>query len=128
MNQEPDQAKSRAPIIIAGLGACAAILILLAVSYIANRLETIEDRIAYQPPAASTDAPPVVSGGTRHAIYVPAYSHIYSHGGQAFMLEVTLSFRNTDPQHALRIERVSYFDTKGKEIRASPSKSPGISS
>ncbi len=97
-------------------------------SYIANRLETIEDRIAYQPPAASTDAPPVVSGGTRHAIYVPAYSHIYSHGGQAFMLEVTLSFRNTDPQHALRIERVSYFDTKGKEIRTSPSKSPGISS
>ena len=103
---------------VAGLGAIVAILILFGVSYIANQLETIEDKIAYKPPAAATEALPVVYDGKRHAIYVPAYSHIYSRGGQAFMLEVTLSVRNTDPEHEIRIERVSYFDTKGDEIRS----------
>jgi hypothetical protein len=51
------------------------------------------------------------------SVYVPAYSHIYSRGGQPFLLEVTLSVRNTDPERPIRIDRVRYHDTQGSLIR-----------
>jgi hypothetical protein len=51
-------------------------------------------------------------------IYVPAYSHIY-HGDreQPFYLTVTLSIRNTDPDHPITIVSVEYYDTDGKLIK-----------
>jgi len=65
-------------------------------------------------------------------VYVPAYSHIY-HGDREvpFYLTVTLSIRNTDPAHPLRLLSVDYFDTEGKllksylagEVQLSPMKS-----
>ncbi|HPN99052.1 MAG TPA: DUF3124 domain-containing protein [Syntrophorhabdaceae bacterium] len=59
---------------------------------------------------------PVLSKG--QTIYVPAYSHIYS-GDQEhkMLLAVTLSIRNTDMKHSMRILSVDYYDTKGKLIR-----------
>ena len=38
-------------------------------------------------------------------------------GGQAFLLEVTLSVRNTDRDLPIRIDRVRYYDTQGRLIR-----------
>ena len=51
-------------------------------------------------------------------LYVPAYSHIY-HGDREvpFDLTVTLSIRNTDPDHAITIASADYFDSNGKLIR-----------
>lgn len=51
-------------------------------------------------------------------IYVPVYSNIY-HGdrSQPFELAVTLSVRNTDPNHAISLVSVDYYDSEGKFIR-----------
>ncbi len=51
-------------------------------------------------------------------IYVPAYSHIYSgNREQPFLLTVTLSIRNIDPQRHIEIFMVDYFETQGKRLK-----------
>ncbi len=51
-------------------------------------------------------------------IYVPAYSHIYS-GNKGFqsLLAVTLSIRNTDLNHPIKILSVDYYETQGKLLK-----------
>jgi len=51
-------------------------------------------------------------------VYVPAYSHIY-HGNREkpFLLTVTLSIRNIDPIHQIRITVVDYYETQGKLLK-----------
>ena len=51
-------------------------------------------------------------------IYVPAYSHIYSGNREnPFLLTVTLSVRNIDPRHHIKITLVGYYETQGKLIK-----------
>lgn len=51
-------------------------------------------------------------------IYVPAYSHIYSgNREQPFLLTVTLSIRNIDPNHAITVNVVDYYETQGKLLK-----------
>ncbi len=51
-------------------------------------------------------------------VYVPAYSHIYSGNKEVrSLLAVTLSIRNTDPNHPIDILSVEYFDTKGNSLK-----------
>jgi hypothetical protein len=51
-------------------------------------------------------------------IYVPAYSHIYSGNRESpFLLTVTLSIRNIDPHHHIKITLVDYFETQGKLLK-----------
>ena len=51
-------------------------------------------------------------------IYVPAYSHIYSGNNEkAFLLTVTLSIRNIDPRHQIKINIVDYYETQGKRLK-----------
>jgi hypothetical protein len=52
------------------------------------------------------------------AIYVPAYSHIFS-GNQerSFLLTVTLSIRNIDPKNEIEITSVDYYATQGKQLK-----------
>lgn len=49
-----------------------------------------------------------------HGVYVPAYSHIYHHRGEAFLLTTTLSIRNTDVRDSLTVTSVRYYDTGGE--------------
>ncbi|WP_300459787.1 DUF3124 domain-containing protein [Desulfobacula sp.] len=51
-------------------------------------------------------------------IYVPAYSHIY-HGDRerSFMLTITLSIRNIDLHHPIKITTVDYYETQGKLLK-----------
>lgn len=51
-------------------------------------------------------------------VYVPAYSHIYS-GNKDLpsLLAVTLSIRNTDPNHPMELLAVEYYDTQGKLLK-----------
>ncbi len=47
-------------------------------------------------------------------IYVPAYSHIYSGDRERpFLLTVTVSIRNTDPNQPIKIITVDYYETQG---------------
>ena len=51
-------------------------------------------------------------------IYVPAYSHIYSGDRERpFLLTVTLSIRNIDPEHEITITVVDYYETQGKLVK-----------
>ncbi len=64
------------------------------------------------PSASRAECPPAPSDG--QTIYVPAYSHIY--GGdreRPFLLTVTLSVRNTDPNHPIRVTAADFYDTRG---------------
>lgn len=59
--------------------------------------------------------PPMHSKG--QTVYVPGYSHIYSGDRERpVLLAVTLSIRNTDPDHAIRVELVEYHDTDGNLV------------
>ena len=51
-------------------------------------------------------------------IYVPAYSHIYCGDREMpFLLTVTLSIRNIDPNHQIKITLVDYYETQGKLLK-----------
>jgi hypothetical protein len=51
-------------------------------------------------------------------VYVPAYSHIYSGNKERpFLLTVTLSIRNVDPMHQIKITLVDYYETQGKLLK-----------
>ena len=65
--------------------------------------------------ALAGDALPKSKGQT---LYVPVYSHIYSGDRERpTYLAATVSIRNTDPNHAIRLEVVDYFDSEGKLLR-----------
>jgi hypothetical protein len=58
----------------------------------------------------------VVEHWLNQLIYVPLYSHIYAderYKDKPFALTATLSIRNTDLKHAMTLETVDYFDSKG---------------
>ena len=51
-------------------------------------------------------------------VYVPAYSHIYSGSREIpFLLTVTLSIRNIDPKHQIKVTVVDYYETQGKLLK-----------
>ncbi len=52
------------------------------------------------------------------SVYVPIYSHIYSGiKGRPFRLTATLSIRNTDPEYAITLVSVRYYDSDGKLVK-----------
>lgn len=54
----------------------------------------------------------------KQSIYVPVYSHIYfGNRERAFLLTVTLSIRNIDPQKHMKIMAVDYYETQGKLLK-----------
>lgn len=109
------------------------ILILFAIAFMAfvytqsrhnteARLGAIEERIASQPPRAFE--PPNLDAyaakevdpaklRVHQAVYVPAYSHIYYDGGRPYLLEITLSIRNVDPNAPIYLSKADYYDTGG---------------
>jgi Protein of unknown function (DUF3124) len=51
-------------------------------------------------------------------IYVPAYSHIYyQNQKRRYPLAVTLSIRNTDEQHPLKVTSTRYVGTEGQVLK-----------
>ncbi len=102
----------------------AIVVILALMMYLGERLENIEHKLDYQMPAMTGEQPvsgqrpgvgiQIVEGQT---VYVPVYSHIYAEGGEPFLLETTVSIRNSDPEHGITISSARYFDTKGEAIQ-----------
>lgn len=68
------------------------------------------------PRAGHTEEKTELSVG--QTVYVPAYSHIYSGDKEKpFLLTVTLSIRNIEPNEQIKITRIDYYETQGKIIK-----------
>jgi hypothetical protein len=90
---------------------------LMIVISVATQVEDIDEKLKYIPPqtiAAEITPKAVVAG---QMVYVPIYSHIYAKGGKPFLLEATLSVRNSDPKEEITIASVRYYDTNGNLIK-----------
>lgn len=99
------------------LGAIGFIVLLALMIFLGNRLETMENRLSYTRPVAIQEHTADIDLSNAQTVYVPVYSHIYSHGGTPRLLEATLSIRNTDPNQSITISAVEYYDSKGKRVR-----------
>ncbi|QDU57453.1 DUF3124 domain-containing protein [Aeoliella mucimassa] len=103
------------------------VLLIASLTYwLDRRLEHLEERIAEKPPKSYTPpnlddyaAEPIDDAdiAQRHSDYVPVYSHVYFDGGRPFLLEATLSIRNTSETASVYIESVRYFDTHGELVK-----------
>ncbi|WP_425396782.1 DUF3124 domain-containing protein [Aeoliella sp.] len=110
------------------VGSIVILLILMAVVcglavYFDQRLSGIEEKVTYQPPrnyeppdlkallAENVDPDSIV---TQRLVYVPIYSHVYYNQGRPYLLEATLSIRNTDLRNAVYVRSVRYYDTRGE--------------
>ncbi len=93
------------------------IITLFSVINMATQVEDIDEKLKYIPTQVSASeilAKPVVAGQT---VYVPVYSHIYAQGGKPFLLEATLSIRNSDPNQPITISAVRYYDSRGQMVQ-----------
>ena len=105
------------PLILASLAAAGFIALLVVIIYLTNRLERAEDRLNYAAPRTQQTTTIGIDIAKSQTVYVPIYSHIYSKGGDPFLLEATLSIRNSDPERSIDITSVKYYDTKGKLVQ-----------
>lgn len=66
----------------------------------------------------ASEPPGLVAG---QVVYVPVYSHIYFRDARRDIdLAATLSIRNTDSEHAIRVTAVRYYDSDGALVRSYP--------
>ena len=84
---------------------------------VATQVEDIDEKLKYIPSQPKTAEIPPKSVVAGQMVYVPIYSHIYAKGGKPFLLEATLSVRNTDPNEDITIASVRYYDTNGNLIK-----------
>lgn len=105
------------------LGILIAIVALM--SWLDTRLDSLEGQISPKPPQSyaspDLDAYSVEdfseSAVLREAsVYVPVYSHVYFGGGRPFLLEATLSIRNTSASRPAYVRSARYYDTDGKLV------------
>jgi hypothetical protein len=91
--------------------------------YLDSRLRDIEDQLRFEPPPRYSPPDLEARAATGlsedrltegQVVYVPAYSHVYYHGGRPCLLETLLSIRNTDPSRPIYIGSVRYYDTGGE--------------
>ena len=95
------------------------VLLLVVLGYLNTRLESIEDQLKFRPPTpGSRLGKPVLPEqiAREQTVYVPVYSHIFSSGGKPFLVEATLSVRNTELDAPITIISVRYYNSKGKLI------------
>jgi hypothetical protein len=108
------------PLLLTVLSGLSFVFLLLLLYFVGNSFETLENQLRFQPPVAGQGngngayGIEIVDGQT---VYVPVYSHIYADGGRPHLLETTLSIRNLDPNRAISISSVKYFDTRGSLIK-----------
>ncbi|CAA0110457.1 Uncharacterised protein [BD1-7 clade bacterium] len=98
------------------------IVVLFMVIYLGNAIRTVEnmeERLSYQEPSLKPPTTSTLDGtsNTQTTAYVPAYSHIFAAGGKPYLLETTLSIRNTDSINSLVITAVDYYNSDGHQVR-----------
>jgi len=90
---------------------------LMIVINVATQVEDIDEKLKYIPPQTIAAEIPSKAVVASQMLYVPVYSHIYAKGGKPFLLEATLSVRNSDLSEDLTIASVRYYDTNGNLIK-----------
>lgn len=110
--------------LILGVIAVLVVPLLLYALYLNWRLDSFEDTLKYRPPQAADGSPDgdpdaLASNPVQgQVVYVPAYSHIYHDDGDAILLTITLSIRNTSLDDEILVKSVRYFDTAGQEVKS----------
>jgi hypothetical protein len=105
---------------VSAFAAAVAVVLILALGFLAGRWQSVEEAPVFQPPVSSLPRLPESLVTQGRTVYVPAYSHIYRGTGEAVPLAITLSVRNTDAVEPIRIDRVRYFDDDGRLVREQP--------
>jgi len=105
------------PVVLLAVGTA----LVVGIFVVDRRLDSLERRIAERPPIVhepgeASEGAVLTGEGT--AVYVPAYSHIYTLGGRPLLLETTLSVRNTDLSARLVVDAVRYFNTDGRQVKS----------
>lgn len=119
-NTKQPSGKEQNPWWLAILAPVSFVLLLVMMIYLSNQFETIEEQLSFRPPVIaerhSKDSfgIDIVNAQT---VYVPVYSHIYVRSGNPHLLGISLSIRNSDPERAITVTSVRYYDTKGKPIQ-----------
>lgn len=90
---------------------------MLFVINIATQVDDIEEQLQHVSPKTLEALPSTETASASQTIYVPVYSHIYAQGGKPYLLETTLSIRNTDTTHAITLNALNYFNTAGKLVK-----------
>jgi hypothetical protein len=108
------------------IGLVVLVIVLAVAIYLNQRLQGIEERLTYEPSRryvppnldeyAAKDISPE-SIVLEKTTYVPVYSHVYYRGGRPYLLEATLSIRNTDVSRPVYVRSVTYYDTKGQLVK-----------
>ena len=91
---------------------------MLFVINIATQVDDIEEQLKHAPPKGLEASPSAETVTDSKTIYVPVYSHIYAQGGKPYLLETTLSIRNTDKTHPITLNALNYFNTAGKLVKS----------
>lgn len=113
-------------LIIGGIIALFVLPLILYAVYLGRRLDEFADTLRYRPPqqteqlaAEDPDVSRIIANPVQgQMVYVPAYSHIYHEDGEASLLTVTLSVRNTSIERDIVVRSVRYFDTNGKQVKS----------
>lgn len=117
-------AADRGSSIVMVVSLCTLLAIAVVAAWLDSRLDSIDGMSSrqlpqgYEPPeldAYPAPTPPAADAPTQ-STYVPVYSHVYFDGGRPFLLETTLSIRNTSPTAPAYVRSVRYFDTGGRQV------------
>ncbi len=119
-NARPTTASDKHPLLLVLLSVLSFLFLVTLIIIVRDSFESLEQKLSFQPATAVQPTGngaygiEIVEGQT---IYVPVYSHIYADGGKPHLLETTLSIRNLDPNRAISVQSVKYFDTKGALVK-----------
>lgn len=81
--------------------------------------DSIGDSLRYREPEGTETQPTIIADapGDVRRWYVPVHSHVYAGEGEAILLTITVSVRNTSSVDSLAIRAVRYIDAKGQVVR-----------
>ncbi|TWT32225.1 hypothetical protein KOR34_39870 [Posidoniimonas corsicana] len=117
----------RFKLLIIGGGVLLAAVLLGGLLYMDSRLEAVRDALRFRQPSAVGEGPgdaitieanhTTLNAAAGQTLYAPAYSHVYHQDGRSYLLTVTLSVRNTDPDGQIVVTSARYYDTDGKLLK-----------
>ncbi|MGD9209650.1 MAG: DUF3124 domain-containing protein [Desulfobacteraceae bacterium] len=117
---------ANAHIVIPAVGVSAMIIVILVSHNLNQRIDSLEGMLKHDPPRnyqtpnlAQYQAEKIDTKSIqKHKfVYIPIYSHVYADHGRPYLLEATLSIRNTDINKSVYIRSVHYFNTRGDLVK-----------
>lgn len=97
------------------------ILFVIVMNRVADVSTSVDDKVVEQSEsieAIRLEAMNDIQVRVGQEIYVPAYSTLKSiKGAKGIELSITLSIRNTDPQHKITVNSVDFYNSSGEKYR-----------